>query len=133
LERIAMYVQGVDHFRDIRWNEDYTWGDVRLEPERDFSHFNFTEADIELHFRLFNDFESQAARLLARGLLYPGYDCILKCSHFFNVLDARGAISVTERASYIAKVRTLAIRATQLALARAEERADEPAEQGAEL
>ena len=128
LERIAMYVQGVDHIRDIRWNEDYTWGDVRLELERDFSRYNFEEADVELHFRLFNEFEKQAARLLERGLLYPGYDCVLKCSHFFNVLESRGAISVTERAAYIARVRALAVKATKLALARAEAEAKEGAE-----
>ena len=121
LERIAMYVQGVDHIRDIRWNESFTWGDVHLEKEKDFSRLNFEEANVELHFRLFGDFEAEAKRLLEAELLYPAYDCVLKCSHFFNVLDARGAISVTERASYIARVRALAVRCAKLALARAEE------------
>jgi glycyl-tRNA synthetase alpha chain len=121
LERIAMYVQGVDHIRDIRWNEDYTWGDVKLDFERDFSRLNFEEANVELHFRLFGEFEKEARRLLEAGLLHPGYDAVLKCSHFFNVLEARGAISVTERAQYIARVRGLAVRAAKLALARAKE------------
>lgn len=121
LERIAMYVQGVDRIVDIRWNDDFTWGDVKLDFERDFSRFNFEAADVELHFRLFNDFEKEARRLLEAGLLHPGYDAILKCSHFFNVLEARGAISVTERASYIARVRGMAIKAAKLALKRAEE------------
>jgi glycyl-tRNA synthetase alpha chain len=128
LERIAMYVQGVDHIVDIHWNDDFTWGDVKLGFERDFSRYNFDEADVDLHFRLFNDFEKEAKRLLGAGLLYPGYDAILKCSHFFNVLEARGAISVTERASYIARVRTMAVKAAKLALRRAggdEEGADE--------
>jgi len=125
LERIAMYVQGVDRIVDIRWNEDFTWGDVKLDFERDFSRFNFEEADTDLHFRLFNDFEKEAKRLLEVGLLYPGYDAILKCSHFFNVLESRGAISVTERASYIARVRAMAIRAAKLALKRAEESGEE--------
>jgi glycyl-tRNA synthetase alpha chain len=120
LERIAMYVQGVDHIKDIRWNERFTWGDVRLDAERDFSRFNFEEANVELHFRLFEDFEREAKRLLEAGLLHPGYDCVLKCSHFFNVLEARGAISVTERASYIGRVRALAVKAAKLALSRAE-------------
>jgi predicted GNAT family acetyltransferase len=92
---------------------------VKQEFERDFSGYNFEHANVDLHFRLFGDFEAEAARLLEADLLYPAYDAILKCSHFFNVLDARGAISVTERASYIARVRTLAIRAAKLALERA--------------
>ncbi|MCA9752490.1 MAG: glycine--tRNA ligase subunit alpha, partial [Gemmatimonadetes bacterium] len=125
LERIAMYVQGVDHIRDIRWNETYTLGDVKLEFERDFSRYNFEAADTELHFRLFNDFEREAKRLLEAGLLYPGYDAVLKCSHNFNLLEARGAISVTERASYIARVRAMAVRAAKLALARAKEAEEE--------
>jgi glycyl-tRNA synthetase alpha chain len=120
LERIAMYVQGVDRIVDIHWNDSFTWGDVRLDPERDFSRYNFEEANVELHFRLFEDFEKEARRLLDAGLLHPGYDCVLKCSHFFNVLEARGAISVTERASYIGRVRALAVKAAKLALARAE-------------
>jgi glycyl-tRNA synthetase alpha chain len=121
LERIAMYVQGVDRIVDIRWNDSFTWGDVHLAKERDFSAYNFEAANVDLHFRLFADFEGEARRLLEAGLLYPGYDCILKCSHLFNVLDARGAISVTERASYIGRVRVLAVKAAKLALARAEE------------
>jgi len=120
LERIAMYVQGVDRIVDLRWNDAFTWGDVHLAKERDFSAYNFEAANVDLHFRLFADFEAEAKRLLDLGLLYPAYDCVLKCSHFFNVLDARGAISVTERASYIARVRVLAVRSAKLALARAE-------------
>ncbi|HET9888157.1 MAG TPA: glycine--tRNA ligase subunit alpha [bacterium] len=115
LERIAMYVQGVDHITKIRWNDEYLWGDVRLGFERDFSRYNFEEANVDLHFRLFNDYESEAKRLLEKQLLHPAYDFVLKCSHVFNVLDARGAISVTERASYIARVRGLAVRAAKLA------------------
>jgi glycyl-tRNA synthetase alpha chain len=120
LERIAMYVQGIDHVKDIRWNRDSLWGDVMMERERDFCRYNFDEANVDLHFRLFSDYESEAKRLLEAELLYPAYDCVLKCSHFFNLLDARGAISVTERASYIARVRTLAVKSARLALSRAE-------------
>jgi glycyl-tRNA synthetase alpha chain len=130
LERIAMYVQGVDHIRNIRWNESLTWGDVKLEFERDFSRFNFEEANVELHFRLFEEFEREAKRLLDADLLFPGYDCVLKCSHAFNVLEARGAISVTERASYIGRVRALAVRAAKLALARAEAAGGAPTASG---
>jgi glycyl-tRNA synthetase alpha chain len=125
LERIAMYVQGVDHIRDIRWNDSYTLGDVKLEFEKDFSGYNFELANIDLHFRLFNDWEGEAKRLLEAGNLYAAYDCVLKCSHTFNVLDARGAISVTERAAYIGRVRALAVGAARLALKRSEEPEEE--------
>jgi glycyl-tRNA synthetase alpha chain len=128
VERIAMYVQGVDHVKNIRWNRDSTWGDVMLEREIDFCRYNFEEANTSLHARLFTDYEGEAKRLLDAGLLYPGYDCVLKCSHHFNVLDARGAISVAERAAYIARVRALAVRAARLALARAQPQ--EPAAAG---
>jgi glycyl-tRNA synthetase alpha chain len=128
VERIAMYVQGVDHVKNVRWNRDTTWGDVMLEREIDFCRYNFEEADTSLHARLFADYEGEARRLLDAGLLYPGYDCVLKCSHHFNVLDARGAISVAERAAYIARVRALAVRAARLALARAQPQ--EPAAAG---
>ncbi len=117
LERIAMYVQGVDHMKNIRWNEEFTWGDVRLRFEKEFSRYNFEEANVELHFRLFDEFEKEAKRLLGQGLLHPAYDFVLKCSHAFNVLEARGAISVTERAAYIGRVRGLAVRAAKLATA----------------
>jgi glycyl-tRNA synthetase alpha chain len=125
LERIAMYVQGVDHIANVRWNEELTWGDVMLERERDFSHYNFEHANVDLHIRLFSDYEAEAKRFLEAELLFPAYDCVLKCSHFFNVLDARGAISPTERASYIARVRVLAVGAARLALARAEAKESE--------
>ena len=116
-----MYVQGVDHILDVKWNRELTWGDVLLDRERDFSRYNFEEANVDLHVRLFSDYEAEARRLLEAELLFPAYDCVLKCSHFFNVLDARGAISATERASYIGRVRRLAVKAAQLALKRAEE------------
>jgi glycyl-tRNA synthetase alpha chain len=120
LERIAMYVQGVDRIVDIHWNRDFTWGDVKLDFERDFSRYNFELANTDLHFRLFNDFEAEARRLLDEETLHAAYDCVLKCSHYFNVLEARGAISVTERASYIGRVRQLAVRAAKLALQRSQ-------------
>jgi glycyl-tRNA synthetase alpha chain len=118
LERIAMYIQGVNHIKDIRWNRDFTWGDVHLEKEKDLSRYNFEEANVDLHMRLFADYEAEGKRFLAKKLLVPAYDCVLKCSHFFNVLDARGAISVTERASYIARVRAIAVASANLTLER---------------
>ncbi|MEO0069072.1 MAG: glycine--tRNA ligase subunit alpha [candidate division WOR-3 bacterium] len=108
LERIAMFIQEVESIFDVRWNESLTWGDVYRQNEEEFSKFNFEEADIELHRLLFERFEAEAQRLLKSGLVYPGYDCVVKCSHFFNVLEARGAISVSERQNYIARVRRLA-------------------------
>jgi glycyl-tRNA synthetase alpha chain len=108
LERIAMFVQGVDSIFDVRWNDQLTWGDVYRQNEEEFSKFNFEEADIELHRTMFDRFEAEAQRLLSAGLVYPGYDHVIKCSHFFNLLEARGAISVSERRNYINRVRRLA-------------------------
>lgn len=108
LERIAMFIQRVDSIFEVHWNEHLTWGDVYRQNEEEFSKFNFEEADVELNRLLFDHFESEAQRLLKLGLVYPGYDCVVKCSHFFNLLEARGAISVSERQNYIARVRRLA-------------------------
>jgi len=108
-ERIAMYLQDVDNVYHVKWNENILYGDVFLEPEREFSIYNFEESDSEMLRELFNIFEREGKRLIdGRGLVFPSYDYCLKCSHIFNLLDARGAISVTERANYIARVRNLA-------------------------
>jgi glycyl-tRNA synthetase alpha chain len=108
LERICMYLQNVETFVDLRWNEQYSYADIHLQAEVEFSHYNFDEADTELLFKHFEDFEREGTRLLAKGLVIPGYDCCMKASHCFNVLDARGAISVTERQKYILRVRKMA-------------------------
>jgi len=108
LERIAMYIQGVDNVFDIKWNRHITYGDIHHETEVEFSRYNFDESDAALHFTLFDKYEAEALALLKKGLVLPAYDFCLKCSHSFNMLDARGAISVTERTSYIARVRNLA-------------------------
>lgn len=108
LERIAMFIQRIDSIFEVHWNEHLTWGDVYRQNEEEFSKFNFEEADVELNRLLFDYFESEAQRLLKLGLVYPGYDCVVKGSHFFNLLEARGAISVSERQNYIARVRRLA-------------------------
>jgi glycyl-tRNA synthetase alpha chain len=108
LERIAMFVQNVDSIFKVKWNDNLTWGDVYRQNEEEFSKFNFEEADVPLYREMFDRFESEAQRLLKLGLVYPGYDHVIKCSHFFNLLEARGAISVSERQNYIARVRRLA-------------------------
>jgi glycyl-tRNA synthetase alpha chain len=93
------------------WAEGITWGDLWLSNEREYSRYNFEEADVAAHFDMFKIWEREAVRLLDLGLVNPGYDCVIKCSHLFNVLDARGAISVSERVGYIARVRKLARKA----------------------
>jgi glycyl-tRNA synthetase alpha chain len=108
-ERMAMYLQDVDNVFRIKWNRDTLYGDVYLEPEREFSTYNFEESDPAMLRHLFDIFEEEGQRIVkGRELVYPSYDYCLKCSHVFNLLDARGAISVTERANYIGKVRGLA-------------------------
>ncbi|HDH53406.1 MAG TPA: glycine--tRNA ligase subunit alpha [Nitrospirae bacterium] len=107
LERIAMYLQEVDNVFDLQWSKGITYGDIHHETEVEFSRYNFDTADIDLHFSLFEKYEAEALRLIKEGLVLPAYDFCLKCSHSFNMLDARGAISVTERTAYIARVRNL--------------------------
>lgn len=108
LERIAMYLQEVDNVFDLQWNSEITYGDIHHESEVEFSRYNFDEADVDMHMRLFEMYEAEAQRLLKEELVLPAYDFCLKCSHEFNILDARGALSVTERTMYIARVRNLA-------------------------
>ena len=120
LLRIAMYLQGVDHVMNLDWGGGLSWGDVNGAFERDFSAFNFEHANVPLHFELFTRFEAEALRLLEAGLVAPGYDYVIKCSHMFNVLEARGAISVSERTGYITRVRNLARRAAKAYLAQRE-------------
>lgn len=108
IERIAMYLQGVDNVFDLQWIGDVTYGDVYHRGEVEFSIYNFEEADVPMHFSLFEMFEKECRRLVEKKLVLPAFDYCLKCSHTFNMLDARGAISVTERTSYIGRVRTLA-------------------------
>jgi glycyl-tRNA synthetase alpha chain len=118
LERLAMYVQGVDNVYDLAFNDaqgpDFkTYGDVFLENERQFSAFNFEVADVEVLKRQFGDMEAQVMRILERkgpqgqALALPAYDHVLKASHLFNLMDARGAIAVAERQSYIGRIRDL--------------------------
>ncbi len=108
LERIAMYLQGVDNVYDLKWNDEVTYGEVHLEDEKEFSRYNFEEADIKSLETLFGIYEREAESLLEKGLVLPAYDMCLKCSHTFNLLDARGALSVQERTNMIARVRKIA-------------------------
>lgn len=111
IERIAMYLQGVDSIYDIVWtrgpNGVVTYGDVFKQNEVEMSAYNFEHADVDILFRNFSDCEQQCQRLIERGLALPAYEQVLKASHYFNLLDARHAISVTERQRYILRVRTL--------------------------
>ncbi|MCX5749003.1 MAG: glycine--tRNA ligase subunit alpha [Candidatus Saganbacteria bacterium] len=108
LERLAMYIQKKTNVYDIEWNERVTYGDVHLQAEKEYSKFSFEEADIDLLMQWFEGYEKESSRLLRSNLVLPAYDYVLKCSHAFNLLEARGAISVTERANYIGKIRKLA-------------------------
>ena len=108
LERLAMYVQGVENVYDLRFNERFLYGEVFHQAEREYSAYNFERADTDILFRHFADAEKECRNLLDAGLALPAYDQCLKASHNFNLLDARGVISVTERASYIGRVRVLA-------------------------
>ena len=110
LERIALYLQDVDSFFDIRWNEHLNYGDVHRQSEVEYSTYNFEHANVEMLFDLFSTYEKETYACLDAGLVLPATDHVLKCSHTFNMLDARGVISVTERVSYIERVRRLAQR-----------------------
>ncbi|AMV71400.1 glycine--tRNA ligase subunit alpha [Desulfuromonas carbonis] len=107
-ERIAMYLQGVDNVYDLEWVKGIRYGDVHHRSEVEFSTYNFEQADVSMLLNLFTMYEKEAIRLVETGLVLPAYDYVMKCSHAFNLLDARGAISVTERASYIGRVRNMA-------------------------
>lgn len=113
LERLAMYLQNVENVYDLVWavlpsGQKVTYADVHKQDEYEWSHHNFHHADVEMCLRHFDDYEKQAKYLLEQKLVLPAYDYALKCSHVFNLLDARGAVSVTERAIYIGRIRDLA-------------------------
>jgi glycyl-tRNA synthetase alpha chain len=114
LERLAMFLQGKRSALDLEWAPGVRWGDVYRESEREWSIYNFEVAPIDILTRRFEEHEAESRMLLERELPLPAYDQVLKCSHTFNLLDARGAISVTERAAYIGRVRTLARKVAQL-------------------
>jgi glycyl-tRNA synthetase alpha chain len=107
LERLGMYLQGVRRAHDMRWSADVRWGDVYFQNERQMSTYNYELADVTLHARHFDDFEAEARRCIDARLPLPAYDQVLKCSHAFNLLDARRAVAVTDRAGYILRMRRL--------------------------
>jgi glycyl-tRNA synthetase alpha chain len=108
LERLAMFLQGKRTAFELEWGPGVTWGEVYRENEREWSQYNFEEAPVDVLTRRFDEYEAECLHLLERRLPLPAYDQVLKSSHTFNLLDARGAISVTERAAYIGRVRRLA-------------------------
>jgi glycyl-tRNA synthetase alpha chain len=113
LERICMYLQDVDNVYDLAWNENIRYGQLRHQEEVEFSGFHFEHADTALNFDLFDKYEAECKRLTDANLVMPAYDYCMKASHAFNILDARGAISVTERQRYIGRVRGLARRCAE--------------------
>ena len=108
LERIAMYLQKVENVYHLAWNENISYGEIFHQAEIEFSTFNFEEANVEALIGFFDTYESEAHKLVAKGLILPAYDYCLKCSHTFNLLDARKAISVAERTRYIGRIRNIA-------------------------
>ncbi len=108
LERIAMYLQGVDNVYDLQWNDRIKYGDVHHQQEVEQSTYNFEKADVAMLLNLFNSYEAESQKMIEEALVLPAYEYCLKCSHTFNLLDARGAISVTERTGYIGRIRNLA-------------------------
>ncbi|MGA9531492.1 MAG: glycine--tRNA ligase subunit alpha, partial [Anaerolineales bacterium] len=108
LERILLALQGADTFLDLNWDSHLTYGDVQLRPEVEYCTYNFEVADVERLQSLYDTYEAEAKRAIGAGLVQPAYDYVLKCSHVFNLLDARGAVGVTERAALFGRMRLLA-------------------------
>jgi glycyl-tRNA synthetase alpha chain len=116
LERLAMYLQNSDAIAHIRWNENLSYGEIFLQSEIEQCTYNFEASNPELLFNLFSLYEQEATQLIERGLVVPSLDYVLKCSHSFNLLDARGVIAVAERTRYIGRIRNLAREVAQLYL-----------------
>ncbi|KPN79760.1 Glycine--tRNA ligase alpha subunit [Apilactobacillus kunkeei] len=108
LERLASYVQDVNNVFELEWSDGVKYGDIFKEPEYEHSKYSFEESNQEMLLKMFDDFEAEAKKQIANGLVHPAYDYVLKCSHTFNLLDARGAVSVTERAGYLSRIRRMA-------------------------
>ncbi len=121
LERLTMYLQGVDSVYDVRWNSHVTYGDIYHQNEVEQSRYNFDSSNARMLLAHFDDYETECLSLLEQKLAWPAYDCCMKCSHTFNLLDARGAISITERTAYIGRVRALASAVARLYVAQRQE------------
>ena len=107
LERLEMFLEKKDNIFDLDWSDDVTYRDLRAREEKEFSEYNFNQAGVKLLQSSFQKSHKEAQRLVDKGLLLPAYDMCLKCSHFFNLLDSRGAISVTERVKMISRIRVV--------------------------
>jgi len=132
LLRICLYLQQVDSLMDIEWSDGVSWAEVNRQAEREFSVFHFEVANTQMYFDLFQSFEVEAAKMVDAGLVLPAYDYVIKLSHIFNILDARGSISVTERTGYIARIRALA-RKVALGFIRTREDQEYPLLKGARV
>jgi len=121
IERLAMYIQGVNSMAELIWVDDIKYGDIHLQEEIEFCKYNFEHASTAMLFSLFEAYEKEALYLLEQGLVFPGYDYVLKCSHTFNLLDARGALGVTERMNTMLRTRKLASKCAELYLKEREE------------
>lgn len=108
IERLASYIQDKENVFDLEWTEGFTYKDIFKQPEYEHSKYTFEESNVNMLFQLFSTYEEEAQRTMEKGLIFPAYDYVLKCSHTFNLLDARGVISVTERTGYISRIRNLA-------------------------
>lgn len=114
LERICMFIQNRFNVFELEWQKGVSYGDIHRQQEIEYSSYNFDEADIDMHLKMFEFFEKEAKALLSKKLIYPAYSFVLKGSHVFNVLDARGAVSQSERPRYIGRIRSLAKRCAEL-------------------
>ncbi|MFQ5574115.1 MAG: glycine--tRNA ligase subunit alpha [Terriglobia bacterium] len=121
LERISLCIQDKQNVFDLEWQSGITYGDIHRQTEIEWSKYNFEKANVERLYQFFDAYEMEGQALISEGLLFPAYDCVLKCSHLFNLLDARGAISVTERTGFIGRVRDLARDCAKLFLSQREE------------
>lgn len=108
LERLSSYIQDVNSVFELEWSDGVKYGDIFGEPEYEHSKYSFEESNQEMLFNFFDTYEKEAKKQIKNGLVHPAYDYVLKCSHTFNLLDARGAVSVTERAGYLARIRNMA-------------------------
>jgi len=108
LERLALYIQNKENVYDLEWTKDVKYGDIFKQPEFEHSKYAFEESNPELLMQLFTEYEKEATILMEKGLVHPAYDCVLKCSHAFNLMDARGIISATDRAGFLGRIRKMA-------------------------
>ena len=114
VERIAMYLQNVQHFKDIKWNENYNYGEIFMQNEVEQSKYNFEVSNSDTLFKMFDLFQSEVDNCVSHELVLPAYDYVLKCSHTFNLLDARGVIRKDERNNFINRIRTMASKVAKL-------------------